>query len=132
MSEWWTYRPSDFLLFAPRTYYRLFELYNSDIWPVHVVALLAGVTILVLMRSHAPWRGRADRGHARGMLAVGRMGFPLAALCNDQLGGELFCGRLCDRGATVVLDWSRSRPVALRFQPQCESRASALRCSSLH
>ena len=25
MSEWWTYRPSDFLLFAPRTYYRLFE-----------------------------------------------------------------------------------------------------------
>ena len=33
MSEWWTYRPSDFLLFAPRTYYRLFELYNAEIWP---------------------------------------------------------------------------------------------------
>jgi hypothetical protein len=43
MSEWWTYRPSDFLLFAPRTYYRLFELYNSEIWPLQIVALLAGV-----------------------------------------------------------------------------------------
>ena len=59
MSEWWTYRPSDFLLFAPRTYYRLFELYNADIWPLHIVALLAGVMILVLMLSRAAaWRGR--------------------------------------------------------------------------
>ena len=58
MSEWWTYRPSDFLLFAPRTYYRLFELYNAEIWPLHIVALSAGVTILVLMRSRAVWRGR--------------------------------------------------------------------------
>ena len=58
MSEWWTYRPSDFLLFAPRTYYRLFELYNQEIWPLHIVALAAGVTILVLMRARAAWRGR--------------------------------------------------------------------------
>ena len=58
MSEWWTYRPSDFLLFAPRTYYRLFELYNADIWPLQIVTLLAGVTIFVLMRSRAPWRDR--------------------------------------------------------------------------
>ena len=26
MQEWWTYRPADFLLFSPRTYWRLFEL----------------------------------------------------------------------------------------------------------
>lgn len=59
MSEWWTYRPSDFLLFAPRTYYRLFELYNADIWPLQIVTALAGVMILALMRSRAAWRGRA-------------------------------------------------------------------------
>jgi len=59
MSEWWTYRPSDFLLFAPRTYYRLFELYNADIWPLQVVTVLAGVMILALMRTRAPRRGRA-------------------------------------------------------------------------
>ena len=58
MSEWWLYRPSDFLLFAPRTYYRLFELYNQDIWPLHIVALGAGVTILLLMRARAAWSGR--------------------------------------------------------------------------
>ena len=58
MSEWWSYRPSDFLLFAPRTYYRLFELYNAEVWPLHIVALSAGVTIIVLMRSRTAWRGR--------------------------------------------------------------------------
>ena len=59
MSEWWTYRPSDFLLFAPRTYYRLFELYNVDIWPLQLVTLLAGFAILALMRSRIAWRGQA-------------------------------------------------------------------------
>lgn len=58
MSEWWTYRPSDFLLFSPRTYYRLFELYNADIWPLQIVTLLAGVAILVLVRSRKSWSGR--------------------------------------------------------------------------
>lgn len=29
MSEWWTYRPSDFLLFSSRTYWRLFELHYA-------------------------------------------------------------------------------------------------------
>lgn len=53
MSEWWTYRPSDFLLFAPRTYYRLLELYNTDIWPLQIVALLAGAAILLLIRNRA-------------------------------------------------------------------------------
>ncbi|NRF65689.1 hypothetical protein HLB44_01695 [Aquincola sp. S2] len=54
MSEWWTYRPSDFLMFAPRTYYRLIELYNAAVWPAQLVALAAGATLLVLA-----WRGRA-------------------------------------------------------------------------
>ena len=36
MSEWWTYTLSDFLLFSPRTYYRLFELYNDEIWPAQI------------------------------------------------------------------------------------------------
>lgn len=59
MSEWWTYHLSDFLLFSPRTYYRLFGLYNLDIWPMQVAALAFGVAILVLLRRHEPWAGRA-------------------------------------------------------------------------
>jgi Family of unknown function (DUF6064) len=59
MSEWWTYSLSDFLLFSPRTYYRLFELYNSAIWPLQVLALALGVVILALLLRGGLWRGRA-------------------------------------------------------------------------
>lgn len=48
MSEWWTYRLSDFLMFSPGTYWRLVELYNRDWWPLHLAALLAGFTALAL------------------------------------------------------------------------------------
>ena len=41
MSEWWTYRPSDFLMFAPRTYWRLFELHNEAWWPAQPLLVLA-------------------------------------------------------------------------------------------
>ena len=59
MSEWWTYSLSDFLLFSPRTYYRLFELYNLGIWPAHLVALVLAAAILWLLRARAAWHGRA-------------------------------------------------------------------------
>ena len=51
MSEWWTYSLSDFLLFSPRTYYRLFELYNLALWPFHILALALGAAILGLSRT---------------------------------------------------------------------------------
>lgn len=61
MSEWWTYSLSDFLLFSPRTYYRLFELYNTDLWPAHVLALAAGLAILASMaRDGGWWRSAAS------------------------------------------------------------------------
>jgi hypothetical protein len=49
MSGWWTYTLSDFLLFSPRTYYRLLELYNFAIWPVQIVAVGIGIAILAAM-----------------------------------------------------------------------------------
>jgi hypothetical protein len=58
MSEWWTYSLSDFLLFSPRTYYRLFELYNLAIWPTQLAALALGATILGMLRTSAAWQGR--------------------------------------------------------------------------
>jgi len=67
MSEWWTYELSDFLLFAPRTYYRLIELYNAEIWPGQFVALLAGLAVLALLRGRAAWQGRG----ALALLAAG-------------------------------------------------------------
>src|SRR5262245_13596238 len=49
MSEWWTYSLSDFLLFSPRTYYRLFELYNAAVWPAQMLALMLGFISLAAL-----------------------------------------------------------------------------------
>lgn len=67
MSEWWTYSLSDFLLFSPRTYYRLFALYNAAVWPGQIAALLAGLAVALLLRRAELWRGRL----ALALLAAG-------------------------------------------------------------
>ena len=59
MGEWWTYSAVDFLAFTPHTYYRLLELYNSAIWPLHILALILGGAIVGLIYSRPPWQGRA-------------------------------------------------------------------------
>jgi hypothetical protein len=58
MSEWWSYTLSDFLMFSPRTYYRLFELYNLAVWPGQLLAFACGAAILLLWWRGAPWAGR--------------------------------------------------------------------------
>lgn len=47
MSEWWTYRPEDFLLFSPRVYWRMFELHNAQYWPLHLLTLVAGLAMIL-------------------------------------------------------------------------------------
>lgn len=42
MSEWYTYRLSDFLMFTSSTYFRLFESSNRAWWPLHLVLVAAG------------------------------------------------------------------------------------------
>jgi len=59
MSEWWSYRLSDFLLFSPRTYYRLFELYNAEVWPAHLAAFAVGLALLVVSLQGRAWAARA-------------------------------------------------------------------------
>src|SRR3982074_3146188 len=49
MSEWWTYRPEDFLLFSPRVYWRMFELHNAGLWAPQVLALAAGLILIPLV-----------------------------------------------------------------------------------
>jgi len=57
MQDWLSYRLSDLILFSPRTYYRMFELYHEAIWPAQLVALGIVVVILVMLRRDDPWRG---------------------------------------------------------------------------
>jgi hypothetical protein len=54
MSEWWSYRPSDFLLFSPQTYQRLFELYNAALWPAPLFAGAIGLALVLLALKGRP------------------------------------------------------------------------------
>lgn len=46
MSEGWTYRPADFLMFSPTIYWRLFESINLAWWPAQLVLLAFGLAWL--------------------------------------------------------------------------------------
>ena len=61
MSEWWTYRLSDFLMFSPRIYWRLVEQYNRDVWPAQLLGLVVGITAMKLATLR---QARADRALA--------------------------------------------------------------------
>lgn len=55
MSEWWTYRLSDLLMFSARSYWRMTESLNRDLWPGQLVAVAAGILILgCIIRSGMP------------------------------------------------------------------------------
>ena len=59
MTEWWTYRIDSFLLFSARTYQRLIESTNTDVWPLQMVTLMAGMGLLLwLGRPHSQRRDR--------------------------------------------------------------------------
>jgi len=48
MDDWWSYTLSDFLMFSPRTYYRMLERYNEAVWPAQLLAVGVGVGLLRL------------------------------------------------------------------------------------
>jgi hypothetical protein len=58
MPEWWTYTLSDFLLFSPRTYYRLIQRHNEAVWPGQIVTIGLGLLIAWLLRRPTARQGR--------------------------------------------------------------------------
>lgn len=69
MSEWWTYRPSDFLMFSPRIYWRLFESINAAWWPLQAVLVAAGLAWLALTSRATPARSARGASTAAVVLA---------------------------------------------------------------
>lgn len=63
MAEWWTYRPSDFLMFSARSWGRLLERWNGELWPWQAAIVAAGAA-LVALAAFRPERSR------RAILAV--------------------------------------------------------------
>jgi len=113
VSEWWTYRPSDFLMFAPDTYWRLFELHNAAWWPLGLLA-----NVLVLALSLALWRGqpRAARLGAGLMAALSALvawGFVWRLYVPINWGAQALAG-LCALAALAWLLLSGAAPGARR------------------
>lgn len=59
MADWFSYAPSDVLLFGPDVYWRLFALHNQSLWPLPLVALGTGVVILGGLTTRWRWRSQA-------------------------------------------------------------------------
>jgi len=59
ISEYAAYSLSDLLMFSSRVYYRLFERYNAEMWPLHILALALGLAALYALVRGGPWRDRA-------------------------------------------------------------------------
>lgn len=58
MSEWWTYRLSDFLMFSPATYWRLVDRYNREAWPLQLLTVSAGAILLWWAATRRPATAR--------------------------------------------------------------------------
>lgn len=58
MAEWFSYALTDFLLFSPETYDRLFGLANRSLWPAPLVAIAIAVAMAVLLVRGGPAAGR--------------------------------------------------------------------------
>lgn len=59
MGAWSDYALSDFLMFAPETYFRLFERINATFWPVATVALTALLLLIGLARHRSVMAARS-------------------------------------------------------------------------
>jgi len=58
MDEWWTYDIDDLVLFTPETYFRLFELYHLDWWPMQLTGIAMSIIILLCLWRKPAWGGR--------------------------------------------------------------------------
>jgi hypothetical protein len=115
MSEWWTYRLSDLLMFSKATYFRLFELQNLALWPFQLLALAIGIALLICL--------------AQGGARAGRIAALLLALAWLHVAWNYFARRYAtiNTGApwfaigfalqAVLLFWLASRKTEPRLMP---------------
>lgn len=59
MPEWWTYSPSDFVMYSAGVYARMVARYHRDLWPLQLAAITAGVTGTILLWRRPAWYPRA-------------------------------------------------------------------------
>ena len=112
--SWWSYGPRDFLMFAPRTYWRLIEIYNNDLWPWHLAAVAAGGALAW----HAARRGAGAPQLACAALALAWLwvawGFQWQRYATINWGARYFAAASALQAALLLVAALRApaRPVA--------------------
>jgi hypothetical protein len=121
MSEWWTYRLEDFLMFAPATYQRLFALYNAAVWPAQVPAAL-----LALGSGWALACGRVRLACAAAALAwlVTGIGFHWLHYASIHTGAPWFAGGFVVQAMVMAWMARPGSPWTLRAHPRWARKAS--------
>jgi hypothetical protein len=125
MGEWWTYRPSDFLMFSAASHARLLEAYNRDHWPLHLLMLgVAGVLAGSMARPSPPvtraaaallaltWAWVAGAFHWNRFAEINTAANYFAAASALQAIGLLACAALPVRH-TLRRSWPRAGAVLL-------------------
>jgi hypothetical protein len=128
MPDWLTYRLSDFLLFSPRTYYRMFELYHTQIWPIHLVVLGSVVAVVVLLRREEEWKDRAIAGVLAAWWLWVAIAFHLQRYATINWAGRYFAALFAIQALLLV--WFGVIRIRLRFRLSRE-RAAYLAASVL-
>lgn len=102
MSEWWSYRPADFLMFSAASYGRLLERFHRDTWPLALVMLGVGLAMLW-------WLVRRPQSAARaGTLVLAATwlwvawGFVAERLGEIQIGANLVAAAVAAQAAVLV------------------------------
>lgn len=100
---WLSYSPRDFLLFSEQVYWRLFELNNDAMWPVHL-AVLAGFSAFLVILRYRP----THAGHAAAVLlalawASVALGFLPRYAAINWVAGDLVAVFLFQAGLLLVL-----------------------------
>jgi hypothetical protein len=116
MSEWWTYSLTDFLLFSPRTYYRLFGLYNEAVWPAHIAALALAAALLFLAIRGGPNAGRAVGAILAALWAWIAVAFHAERYATINWAATYFALAFALQAALLL--WTAFKPSALQFAPQ--------------
>jgi Family of unknown function (DUF6064) len=113
MPEWWTYGLTDFLLFSPRTYYRLIERHNLAVWPTQLVTLAVGVIIAALLRRPARGRSRAIAGMVALLWAWVGGAFVAGRYTTINWAASYFAGLFA--AEVLLLGWLGVAKASLRF-----------------
>ena len=88
--EYLQYRLKDLLHFRPRAYFRLFELYNADLFPAQFAAIGVGIAILALLFWRDRRRGRVIAAILAACWLWVAWGFVFQRLASIHLAGPLF------------------------------------------